>query len=201
MNYSQIQAAVQGYIHRDDPGTVGNIPNAIAFGQNWIQQHFAPQQANGLGALVFVTGVAGPWAQAPLPVQFGRFIAITQPGIGTLDYVDPRTFLDLVNAGQFSGAYTIAGELVLANASVAGIQCLGNWVQQPSALTGSADRNYLTDYFPDLLVWAAVAEQHRFVQDWEEAGAAQGYAQALIQQYQSAHVAKQQSGGRLVMKG
>jgi hypothetical protein len=201
VNYSEVQAAVLNYVHRDDPGTVGNIPTAIAFGQSWIAQNFAPQDANVIGSLVFVAGSAGPWAQAPLPALFGRFVTISQPSLGALNYVDPRTFVDLVAGGAFSGVYTIAGGLVLAHGSVVGVTCLANWVQQPDAFTGDTSTNYLSTGFADLLVWAAVAEQHRFIQDWEEGANAQGYAQALMQNYNAAHIAKQQSGGKLVMKG
>jgi hypothetical protein len=200
MNYAEIQSAVQSYGHRDDSGTVNNIPNAIAFAQSWLSQNFAPQQSNRIGALVFVAG-SNPWAEAPLPVDFARFVSINQPGVGSLGYVDPREFADLVAAGAFSGVYTIANEMVLASGSLVGITCTTNYIAAPPTLTDAAPTNFLATNFADLLVWAAVAEQHRFVQDWDEAANAQGYAQTLLTTYQAAHVAKQQSGGRLTIKG
>jgi hypothetical protein len=203
MNYSQVQAAVQAYVHRDDPATVANIPNAVQFGQAWIEQFFEPQQANVIGTLVFVAGVAGPWAQAPLPADFGRFIAVSQPGAGALDYVTPRVFADAIAPGApfIGGFYTIAGGLVLADGSLVGVSCTTVGIQQAAALVAGTDSNYLSASFADLLTWAAVAEQHRFLQDWDEGANAQAYAEALAKRYSAAHTAKQQSGGRLVIKG
>jgi hypothetical protein len=201
MNYSEIQSAVQSYGHRDDSGTVNNIPNAITFAQNWLMQNFAPQQASAITTLTFAASSSGAWAEAALPARFGRFVTVSQPGVGSLGYVDPREFVDLVTAGAFSGVYTIAQGKVLASGSLAGIVCTVLFVEQPAPLLNASDSNYLTADFPDLLVWAAAAEQNRFVQDWDEAANSQGYAQTLLTTYAAAHTAKQQSGGRLTIKG
>jgi hypothetical protein len=199
VNYGQIKAAVQAYIARDDSPTVANIPNAIAFAQSWLSQTFAPQQANKLGSLVFTAATQG-WAQATLPARFGRFVLVAFPNQKPLDYVDPRTFLVEFAAGTLAG-FTVANGQVLVAGANAGLTALTNWIEQPSELVADADSNYLTATFPDLLTWAAVAEQHRFNQDWEEVTRAEGFAAELLRQYQGAHVAKQQSGGRMIMKG
>jgi hypothetical protein len=200
MNYGQIQTAVRGYIHRDDPATDGNLANAVTFAQNWIQQQFAPTAANTLGTLAFVAGTAGPWAQAPLPALFQRFVLIQPTGEPALDYIDPRSFIERLAGAGIGDAFTIAGALVLADAKWAGSALLTNVILQPTALVADGDSNYLSADFPDALIWAAVAEQHRFVQDWDEGERAQQHALALVQSYNAAHTAKQQSGGRLIIR-
>lgn len=200
MNYGEVQSAVQSYVRRDDPLTLGNVANAIAFGQNWIAQNFSPVEGNKLGLLPFVTATEGPWAAAPLPARFGRFVAISQQGLGALTYMDPRTFADVVASGPFSGLYTIANGEVLASGSLAGLSLVTNYIEQPGPLANSGDTNYLTLAYPDLLVWAAVAEQQRFLQDAPEADTAQANAERLLAWYTKATQAKQQSGGRLTIR-
>jgi hypothetical protein len=200
MNLAVLKSTVAAYVHRDDRGTMDNLLNAVQFAQNWIQQQFAPQESNKLGSLTFAAASAGPWAEAPLPTGFGRFVVIQVAGSPALDYLDPRSFLERVAGPGIGNGFTIAGAAVLADASLVGVSALTNYILQPTTLANDSDANYLTTAYADALVWAAVAEQHRFVQDWDQADLAEGRAVALIKQYDNAHAAKQQSGGRLILR-
>jgi hypothetical protein len=191
MNLSQITAAVNGYIHRNDAQTVNNIPNAIAFAQAEIARQFFPREAYQIVPPAITSG------KAPLPSDFGAADAVITAE-GDLAYKSPREFAMLLAQGSASGFYTITGSDLLVDPSVT-VAYL-NYYARPAELVQDSDSSWLSVYYPDILVWTAVAEQHRFVQDWDQADIANSHALDLAGRAGLASKRNETSGGRLNMR-
>lgn len=191
MNLQQISDAVNSYIHRDDPQTLANVSTAIAFAQSEIARSFKPREAYEITLLTAVNGAA------PLPSDFGSADAVLTAQ-GDLGYKAPREFATLAMQGGGQGLYTITGSQLLVDPALTEVRLC--YYAKPAPLVAATDTNWLSDSYPDVLTWFAIAEQHRFVQDWDQASVAEGHGADVAGRAAAVSKRDEHSGGRLNMR-
>lgn len=192
MNASDIAAALHAYVHRTDSDTVSNEPNALALGWAAVARLFYPRESWVIAQVAIVDG------RGALPADFGRAIAVSVAGKGQLRYVSPREFTDLYAGSALGGVFTIDGASYAVDPAVTSIATVyAAKLAQPSG----ADSNWLTLTYPDVWLHAAIAEQWRYVQDYEAAKASTEHWQGLAQSCMAQSERAAQSGGGLTIKG
>jgi hypothetical protein len=191
MNLQQIRAAVNTYVHRTDPQTIANEPNAIAFAQAEISRSFFPRETYEIEPVTLVAGVG------PLPADYGQADAVLTAQ-GDLAYKSPREFAMLLIDRAARGFYTVTGSDILTDPSLTSLML--NYYRRPEDLVVDSDTSWLSIYFPDVLTWFAIAEQQRFVQDWDQASVAAGHGGEVIARALEASKRVEHSGGRLNMR-
>jgi|ERR1700752_3226831 len=170
MIYDEIRAAVDAYMHRTDPETVQNEATAMELARAKLNRWFFPERASVLVDLVLSNGVAD------LPIDFGQADTVSTPAQGDLFYVSPREFARLTARGDTGGNFTVTGTQVHMDKVISAASLLYYRQAELIAVGGS---NWLSEAFPDVWIWQAIAEQHRFCQDFESALVAEGYAKSL----------------------
>jgi hypothetical protein len=168
MTYDQVRAALSAYMHRTDIETIDNEPTALELARTWLNRWFFPEPSSAL-----VQSVAMVNGEAMLPADYGQVDTVSTHE-GDLDYVTPREFARLVARQGTDGNFTVTGTQLMTGVSVAYVSLL--YYRQAEATSSS---NWLSSQFPDVWIWAAIAEQHRYVQDFESAIAATNYARGL----------------------
>lgn len=170
MTYDELRAALTAYAHRTDPETIANEPTALELARSRLGRHFFPELALAIEpALVPVAGVAD------LPATFGQADTVATAH-GDLAYQTPREWARAVARRDTDGKFTIAGTKLYVDPSIASVAL--TYYRQPEVIAAGAS-NWLSLSFPDVWLWEAVAEQHRFCQDGESAALAQGEASRL----------------------
>jgi hypothetical protein len=191
VNLSEIRAAVNAYVHRQDPQTTNNETTAIAFAQAEISRNFFPREAYEIATLPVVDGVAD------LPADFGAADAVVTAA-GDLGFKNPREFAQLLAAGTTQSFYTLTGSELRVDPALTSV--ILNYYARPATLSNDSDTSWLSVSYPDLLTWMAIAEQQRFVQDWDQAGVSEGHAYAVADRATAASKRIEAAGGRLMMR-
>jgi hypothetical protein len=177
MTFNELQAALHGYMHRDDPETVANEPTALEIARLKLARTFFPAVASEIEPLAFTDNLNGT-ASAPLPTDFGQADVLLVMGGGDLEYLTPREFARRWAQGRLAGVYTTEGVEVRAAASLVTTGALLTYYRQPFTISGT-EENWCSHSYPDVWLWQALAEQHRFVQDAESADLAEAYSEEL----------------------
>jgi hypothetical protein len=164
MTYDDVRAAVSGYMHRTDQETIDNEPTALELARERLSRDFFPESASVLLELAVVAGVAA------LPDDFGQADTVTGPDGEPLLYELPRVFM---RGDGSKGKFTIAGAELRVDGAIASVSLLYYKTAPP---VGPGGTNWLSEQFPDVWIWQGVAEQHRFVQDFESAQIAEQHA-------------------------
>lgn len=168
MTYTEVRAALSAYMHRTDPETINNEPIALELARQKLNRWFFPEPSSTL-----VRGVVMTAGETNLPADYGQVDTVSTAE-GDLFYVTPREFSRLVARGDTGGNFTVTGSSLSTDAAVATVSLL--YYRQAEPTTTS---NWLSAGFADVWLWQGIAEQHRFVQDFESALAADSYAQSL----------------------
>ena len=170
MTYDQVRIAVSGYMHRTDQETIDNEPTALELARERLGRDFFPESASALVEVVLLEGVG------VLPADFGQADTVTAPDGEPLLYELPRVFL---RGGAARGRFTITGgELIVAGA-FASVSLL---YYRTAPAVGPGGSNWLSEQYPDVWIWQGIAEQHRFVQDFESAQIAEQHAMQVAEQ-------------------
>ena len=171
MNYDELRAALTAYMHRTDPETIDNEPIAIELARAKLNRWFFPEASSTLLEPIAMTA-----GQAPLPVDYGQADTVSTAE-GDLFYVAPREYARLVARGDTGARFTVTGTTLHVDVAVATVSFL--YYRQAEELLAGTDSNWLSEGFPDVWLWQSIAEQHRYVQDFESAMAAEKYARSL----------------------
>ena len=170
MNYDEVRAAVHGYMHRSDIETIDNEPTALELARVTLARDFFPESASVLVTLPVLEGVAD------LPADFGQADTVKDPGGGDLLYETPRGWARRVGDKTTRGWFTVNGAQLLCDGALGSVVLL--YYKTPPAI-GPGQSSWLSEQYPDVWIWAGIAEQHRFVQDFESAKIAEDYAFSL----------------------
>jgi hypothetical protein len=177
MTYDELRGTLNQYMHRTDPETVANELNAIELARLKLARYFFPEQAaNGLDVL-FVDNGNGS-ATFPLPADFGQVDTVATSTAGDLQYVTIREFARLWARRQLAGVFTISGTGLSGDASLATAVVRMSYYRAPERISGT-EENWCSQFYGDVWLWQAIAEQHRFVQDAESAQLAEAYSEEL----------------------
>jgi hypothetical protein len=161
---TELRAALSAYMHRSDPETIANELTAIELARVKLGRTFFPELAAAiLPSLPIVAGVGD------LPADFGQADNVSTPARGDLLYSTPREWSRYVASRDTLGRYTVAGTKVYTDASLTVVAL--TYYRAVDPISGAAS-NWCSTGFPDVWLWAAIAEQHRFVQDFESAAGA-----------------------------
>jgi len=170
MTYDEIRAAVHAYMHRGDAETIDNEPTALDLARVKLGRDFFPESAAvWVRDLPIVAGVG------QLPADFGQADTVRS---GTLDllYETPRTWARLSGMRDTGGRFSITGDKLYVDGALAWVDLL--YYLRPEPI-GTGETSWLSEDYPDVWIWLSVAEQHRFVQDFESAQFAEQYAYQL----------------------
>jgi hypothetical protein len=192
MNRAQVQEAVRAYCHRQDAETQANELRAIEFAQLNIGRAFFPREGYKLETLTPIDGAAG------LPTDYGVADVVADAS-GELDYIAPREFATARAAGTVGRRFSITGASLLVDASIASLEF--GFYAKPAELTTDASVSWLSIYYADALVWAAVAEQMRFVQDFDAAEGAWAHAAMMLRNGTDYAKRAEHAGGGLSIRG
>lgn len=192
MNADELRAAVSAYMHRTDPETIANEPTAIELARLKLSRWFFPELASMTVVLTFTDAGDGS-AFAPLPDDFGQADVLYVTGRGDLEYLTPRDFTRALVDKTRPNGYTIAGDVLQVQASLATLDGALSYYRAPEPITGAAI-NWCSDAYADVWMWQAIAEQHRFVQDAESAQLAEAYAEELGSRSMDSTRANRQGG-------
>lgn len=189
MTYNELRAAVSAYMHRTDPETIGNEPQALELARVRLARFFFPELASATAGVTFTDNGDGT-ASAPTPPDFAQADTLYVRGRGDHEWVTPREFNRYAADRTIRNRYTVTGALVLADSSLSavGIGARMTYYQAPPVIAGTAS-NWCSTNYPDVWLWQAIAEQQRFVQDAESAALTDAYALEL------GNAAMQQSRG------
>jgi hypothetical protein len=193
MNRAEIQAALHRYIHRTDAGTIDNELTALELARVAVARDFFPREASVLVELPVADG------KAALPPDFGRPETVAVRGVGSLDYLTPRDYANRITEGTTAGVYTTGGLELRVDPGVSEVVVV--YYATPGELVDDGSSSWLSVAYPDILLYRAIAEQQRFLQDWEQAITAENYAVQLIALAQQANKASETAGGGLKVKG
>jgi hypothetical protein len=192
MNRLQVQEAVRAYCHRQDAETQANELRAIEFAQLNIGRAFFPREGYKLSTLTPIDGAA------PVPVDYGVADVVADAG-GELDYITPREFATARASGTEGRRYSITGASLILSASIPSIEF--GYYAKPAELTADESVSWLSIYYADALVWAAVAEQMRFVQDFDAAEGAWAHAAMMLRNGTDYAKRAEHAGGGLSIRG
>jgi len=192
MNLSQIRAALHGYVHRTDQGATDNEPLAIELARVVIARQFFPREASAIATVAISAGVG------TLPPDYGSADAVLTVA-GALDYATPRDFAERQIDGTAGGYYTVTGSGLLVGESVHSVQLV--YFAKPAELVSDGSSSWLSVGYPDVLLYQAIAEQQRYLQDWEQAATAENYAVTLMGDAMRADKSTTAAGGSLRIKG
>lgn len=142
-----------------------------------LARSFFPELASNNVALVFVDAGDGT-ASVPLPADFGQAETLYAGQRGDLEYLTAREFARRWADGLLLDGYTITGGIARGAAELAMLNTVLTYYRAPPPIAG-AEVSWCSTDFPDVWLWHALAEQHRFVQDFESAGATDNYAATL----------------------
>lgn len=199
MNFEQMRQALHGYVHRDDQATVDNEPTALALSEAAIARRFFPRESYAALALTLVDGAA------PLPADFGTLEAIVGGMGAEMEYRSLRQYQAEAAGPEHlrpGNTYTLTSSEVLA--AQAHGTLLGSYFTRPAPGYTEADltgASWLSTFHPDVWLHAALAEQWRFLQDFEAAELTDAYWQRLADRAMADTRASMQSGGAVRMKG
>lgn len=173
MTYDELRAALHAYMARTDAEAVGNEDTALELARVKLNRSFHPE-----GAAVLVKTLAIAAGVGTLPADFAQADVVSTAD-GDLTYSAPRDFTRMAGRGETRGAFTVAGTQLLVDGAVTSVALL--YYRAADKVSGAAS-NWLCAGYADVWLWAAIGEQHRFVQDWESSMAADQYASSLAQQ-------------------
>jgi hypothetical protein len=192
MNRADIQAAVRAYAHRQDAETQDNELRAIQFAQLNIGRIFFPREGYKIVPVTLVDG------QGPIPTDYGVADVVSDTE-GELDYIAPREFATAWAQGTAGRRFTITGEQLLASPSIELLSF--GYYAKPAELTADDSVSWLSIHYGDALVWAAVAEQMRFLQDFDAAEGAWGHAAMMLKAGTDYAKRSEHAGGGLSIRG
>jgi hypothetical protein len=193
MNYGEIKSAVRDYVHRADQKTQANEARAVQLAQAVLGRSFYPREA-----YVYVPSIPIVNGLGDLPADFSQADSVGS-SIGQLEWISTREYDSRKLSGDYGAAYALSGKLILVDPALVEIS-LGYYAV-PAALSVDSDTSWLSESYPDVLLWMAVAEQHRFIEDFEAAAIATQHAAALAQSASDWSRRGEGSGGKLRMKG
>lgn len=170
MTYDQIRAAVSRYVHRSDAETIDNEPTALDLARLRLGRDFFPESAAVLVTLAVVDGAAD------LPADFGQADTVRDPAGSDLTYSTPRQWARMVGTKDTQGRFAISDGALMVDGALSSVSLL--YYKRAEPISGS-ESNWLSEDYPDVWIWLGVAEQHRFVQDFESAQVSQDYAYGL----------------------
>lgn len=191
MTRLQVRQAVSVYVQRTDAGTIANELRAMELAQEFLARVFYARESLLTVTVTMTTG------SGPLPADFCMADTVSTVQ-GALDYESPREFVARGARGSTDKAFTIIGQTLRCDPKITSVTLL--YHAKPAALTADGSTNWLSTFYEDVLVWAAVAEQHRFLQDWAQADAAMAYAMQLMGESSGAGKRGESSGGRMKMR-
>lgn len=191
MTRLQVQQAISARVQRTDAKVTSNELGAIALAQSYIERHFHPREALAVANVTLTAGVG------TLPADFGEADSVAN-ALGILDYESPREFIARGINRATDKCYTITGTQLRTAAATASVSL--TYYARPAALTADGSTSWLTTWYEDVLIWCAVAEQHRLVQDWDQAEAAFAYARGLMGMADTASKRAETAGGRMKMR-
>lgn len=171
MTYDEVRAAVHAYMHRNDSETVDNEPTALDLARVKLARDFFPESA-----AVLVQGLPIVAGVGQLPADFGQADTVRDPSGQDLDYETPRGWARMLGSNETAGRFTIIADKIYTDGALASVNLLYYLKPEP---IGTGETSWLSADYPDVWIWAGVAEQHRFVQDFESAQIAEQYAYDL----------------------
>jgi len=170
MTYDDVRAAVSRYMHRNDAETIDNEPTALDLARVKLGRDFFPESAAvWVRDLPIVAGVG------QLPADFGQADTV-RSGTVDLSYETPRTWARLAGMHDTGGRFSITADKLYVDGALAWVDLL--YYLRADAI-GPGQTSWLSEDYPDVWIWMAVGEQHRFVQDFESAQFAEQYAYEL----------------------
>lgn len=173
MTYDELKTALRGYVHRGDAASTANEANALELARTMLGRSFFPEVAFAQAVdLPLVNG------RGDLPVDFGQADVVVSKSAPTGDllYCTPREFVRRSAQGTEGQHFTITGTRLYTHPSRLLVNL--NYYRTPAVITG-AETNWLSETFPDVWLWAALAEQHRYVEDFDAAEVATEQWQSL----------------------
>lgn len=162
-NYSELQAAAANWVVRSD--MAARIPEFIALAETRLNRVLRKRQAE---MDVSLTGVPSSRTIA-LPAAYSEALTlwITLPGSGgrtELNFIDPAALLTYVDVGQ-PYAWTIDGANLAFERPCDQVYAFTLRCIEKYALSDSAPTNSLLTDYPDVYLFATLAEAGPFLRD------------------------------------
>jgi len=193
MNLGEIKAAVRDYVHRADQRTQANETRAVQLAQLAIARTFYPREA-----YIYLPSLAIAGGVGTLPADFSQADSIAASS-GQLEWISTREYDSRKVTGDFGPCYALSGTAILTDPAITSVSM--GYYARPETLVDDADTSWLSVYYADVLLWMAVAEQQRFIEDFEAAGVSTMHAAQLAQMAADWSRRGEGSGGQLRMKG
>lgn len=163
-NYSDLQASVASFLHRDD--LTAEIPDFIRLAEADLQVRAKLSQWDTSASVSLTNGVGS------LPSDFTQAISATYGGgMYTLPYL-PKAQFDNLAAGAESGEpewFTIRGESLMVYPYLTGTVTL-SYTARFTALSGTATTNSLLTLFPDAYLHGSLMHANVWLRDDQGAG-------------------------------
>jgi len=189
MTYDELRSSLSAYMKRTDPETIANEPNALELARQTVARVFYPVESEEEADLILIDG------KAVLPADFGRAVSVGQD----MSYTAPRVWRQMaaISPSKLGGRYTVYDGMLHVSGALLTVSMVYN--RQPLKIAAAAT-NWLAEFYPAIWLHAGRAEQYRFIEDYEGAGQADGFWQALAGQLGAASEVSRQAGGALRMK-
>ena len=190
MTYDELRAALSAAMHRNDPETIANEPTALELARAIVAVSFFPRESE-----IVLPAFAVTDGMAELPADFGRAAAVGED----LAYIAPRNWNRMITSAvrELRGKFTVYAGLLHVHPAVTSVAMVYN--QQPAKIT-AGESNWLSEHYPSIWLYAAKAEQYRFIEDNESANNTDTYWRTLAQQLDGESERSRQSGGLIRMK-
>jgi hypothetical protein len=191
MTADELQAALHGAIHRDDPETVGNEPVALELARQQLAKSFFPLEAE----ITVDPPLTVARGMVALPAGFGAAIAVGRD----FTFISPRGWQRLIveAPANVQTCYSIFGGTIRVHPSVVSLSLV--YSATPLPITGT-EENWLSQYYAGLWLHAARAEQYRFMEDVESQAAAESLWRGMMDELQAKNDRIRSSGGSLRMR-
>lgn len=174
MTYASLTAQVSDYIERSDNDTLSQIPNFIYLAQQRISR-----ESKNLGLEIYGNGNFTPGlAFYQKPANWRRNISFnygTGTGFNTRVPIELRSYeylnaywpdRTITSAPLFYSDYGYSGILVAPTPDLA-YPWEWSTLQLPTPLSALNQTNWLTDFAPDVLLYASIVEAIHFLKNYE----------------------------------
>lgn len=166
--YSELQSAVENWLARTDQ--TARVPEFISLAEGRINRVMYPTEAEVRATISTTAG--DEFTTLPTDLRVLRLVKLNNSPNVVLDYYAPEQFYDQI-PGKTQGVpsvYTVLGrELVLRPIPDDSYTLEINYIKGVPALSDSNTTTTLLSRSPDVYLYGALAEAHRFLMDEKRA--------------------------------